>query len=179
MIPCERFATRLPQVVVHLYGWQTSETSGRKSDRSFEDCEMRRARGIPTLIVASHHTLFTPAQCDHRRKQRAFIFTGESTRETQAENVLASNANGPSAVARARRAENYLSSRDERKLFNRVSCSGRRRIPSHLRVAASLRGFYFRPFVPGARPAGTNRRHRRNLDCGEAQPSRIDLFTLF
>lgn len=68
-----------------------------------------------------------------------------------------------------RRAENYLSSRDEQKLFNRVSCSERRRrAPARPRVAASLRAFYFRPYVPAARPAGMNRRHRRNLDRGRS-----------
>lgn len=104
----------------------------------------------------------------------------ESLRETRSENVLASDANGPSAAAKsapcgklsfvARRAETFQSSF----LFG-VATTPRLLLPP--RRATSLRVFYFRPFVPVVRPAGTNR--RRNLDRGEAQPSRTDLLTLF
>ena len=105
----------------------------------------------------------------------------ESLRETRSrENVLASDANGPSAAAKGtpcgklsfvtRRAETFQSSF----LFG-AETAPRLLLPRHR--ATSLRAFYFRSFVPVARPAGTNR--RRNLDRGEAQPSRTDLLTLF
>jgi len=95
----------------------------------------------------------------------ALLSSRESLQETHLKNVLVPDANGSSAAARARHAENYPSPRDERKLFNRVSCSGRWRLVSLLLFpACSLRAFYFRLFVPVARPTGTNQRLWRNFD---------------
>lgn len=121
--------------VVQLCGYcyRQVETNGKKSDCSFDDCDMQRARGIPTVLIVitrTPHLIY--AGVVTAGGNIALLSSRESFQETHFENVLAPNANGPSAAARIRHAENYLSPRNERKLFNRVSCSRRRHLVSSL-----------------------------------------------
>lgn len=147
---------------------RASETGGRKSDRSFDDwarcgahVAFRRRLAIPYL---------------HRRR----VTTGGNSAPLSSPGIFMRDSLTPKMFSLQMRTgvregapcgKLSFVARDDRKLFNRVSSSGRQRrrvLLSHLCVAASLRAFYFRPFVPAARPAGTNRRYRRNLDRGKS-----------
>ncbi|KAL0132311.1 hypothetical protein PUN28_000238 [Cardiocondyla obscurior] len=71
---------------------------------------MHRARGIPMTPFAIpylHRGIVWPPE------KIAHLYLRENlSKRLGPKNVLALNANGPSAAARARRAENYLSSRE-------------------------------------------------------------------
>jgi len=111
-----------------------------------------------THVVFRRHIVTLPLPYLHQRRVIAGgngtpLSSRESLRKTRSENVLASDANGPSAAAKgapcgklsfvARRAETFQSSF----LFGAVTMP---RLLLSPRRATSLRAFYFCPFVPGS-----------------------------